>query len=893
MAIGHLSIRSHTRSRGHSVAAGLAYRFRTTLVDRRTGRIHDYDRPDDQAVAAGFAYGDTRPAWDPEDPQAWADAIERAERRKNSIVARDMDAALPHELTPDQREQLARDFAMHVGLAFNVPVAWAIHKPSAYSDARNHHAHFYVATRALDPETRLPGRKLREFTLDGSSDTVMKLRHEWQTLCNDALDDAKVVVLTDPGDPRGGAAALLATHAYGAVKIDLRPFAEVLASERRREQARMQSQPDIDAVDMSAFARHDGYDVIRRKSSEPIVVVDRHGATRTIRGGATASVVENRLNGWTHTKIDPTALAAERHARDVRDGDAKPSSRPAQLTEPPSRGRQSVARLLEDGEPVTERGRRGRRSLEERRANRTRRRRRRTVEQALRETEPVTETVPPAPAPQLDATRPAGLPAPIPNPTIEPAAAAAEPERDEPEPATPAPAADPAQELTARRRGRRPLDERRANRKRRRRAPPAPTPAAAPTAAALPPPRPATLEIAVDVRLTAVAPMDVPGYVGRQLDPHAVAYTRPDTPHCTAFVDTGRRIRVHAHDDPDAILAALRLAKTRFEGRQIVVRGSPAFRQLSLAIAARHGIRAVEAKRAQPDTATAKLPRAAAPPDPVTALALPAPRLPATDRRRAVALLPRAAAPPDPVTALALPAPRLPATDRRRAVALLPRAAAPPDPVTALALPAPRLPATDRRRTVALLPRAAAPPDPVTALALPAPRLPATDRRRAVALLPRAAAPPDPVTALALPATPARVGKRPSALPRVAVAPRLTPPAALPRTIHRSLNQLHARIAELQNQVARLLAAGRTGATAPSATPAKTSSIPTGTTSPVRKSGLGIKEMWTGRRAARQKRRAEAQRQRDEAERRRAEADRARITHPKYAAYRQSLEDGG
>ena len=689
----------------------------------------------------------------------------------------------------------------------------------------------------MDPTTGLPGKKLRQFNLDQSRDTVTRLRHQWERLCNEEL-------------------------------------------ERIKSKAR---------VDMSAFARHDGYTVIRRKSSEPIVVVDRHGATRTIRAGATASVVEDRLNGWTHTKIDPTALADERHARDVRDGDARPSSRPAQLTEPPSRGRQSVAQLLEDDEPVTKRGRRGRRSLEERRANRKRRPRRRAAEQAMRTTAPVTEAVPLAAEPRPAEAGPTQAPAPIPDLDVDLEAVAAGPERDEPDPATLATAADPAQEPTARRRGRRSLEERRANRKRRRRLPPAPAPTAA-AAVAMPPPRAATIEIAWQARFTVLAPVPVPvpGYVGHQLDSHAVAYARPDTPDRVAFVDTGRRIRVHAHDDPDAILAALRLAETRFEGRQIVIRGDPAFRQLSLAIAAKHGIRAVEAKRALPGAA-APFPRAAAPTDPGTAPALPAVQARARARERTPGL-PRVAKRTRPGPATALSTPRLPASERRRTAAPFPRAAAPTDPGTAPALPAVQARARER---IPGLPRVAKRTRPGPATALSTPRLPASERRRTAAPFPRAAAPAHTTPAIALPAMQARAGKRHPALPRVAVAPRLNPATALPHIIHRSLDQLRARIAQLQSQVARLLAAGRTGVAAPSATPAKTSSIPSGTTSPVRKSVLGIKEMWTGRRAARQKRREEALRQRDEAERRRAEAERARITHPKYAAYRQSLEDGG
>ena len=198
MALGHLDLRSHTRSRGHSVAAALAYRFGARFVDERTGTIHDYTRraATGDVAGVGFAHGAHAPRWARNDGQAFCDALERAERRCNSIVVRDCETALPHELSDDQRAALARRWAEHIAAKYDTAVAYAIHRPGPHGDARNHHVHTLIATRALG-ESGLPKAKLRQFHLPsrtdrGSSAEVHALRAEWEGMCNEVLAEAGI-----------------------------------------------------------------------------------------------------------------------------------------------------------------------------------------------------------------------------------------------------------------------------------------------------------------------------------------------------------------------------------------------------------------------------------------------------------------------------------------------------------------------------------------------------------------------------------------------------------------------------------------------------------------------------------------------------------------------------
>ena len=280
MAIAHLSVRPHTRSRGHSVAAGLAYRMRCALTDSRTGKRHDYSRGE-APVAAGYAYGTTAPAWTADDPQEWADAIEAAERRKNSMVSRDVEISLPHEFSDDQRERIAAEWAQWLASRYDAPVAWSIHAPSAHGDDRNHHVHCLMSTRSLGPGG-IPDKKIRSLHgADGPSE-IKAIRAAWEERCNVAL---------------------------AAAGKD-------------------------DRIDMGATARLEGRETVH---------------------------------------LGASSVGIERHARDLRDDDATPSAR---CEGTPGRGRQEVEVMLEDNrdlpeeQPVTARGRRVRKSLEERRAAR-------------------------------------------------------------------------------------------------------------------------------------------------------------------------------------------------------------------------------------------------------------------------------------------------------------------------------------------------------------------------------------------------------------------------------------------------------------------------------------------------------------------------------------------
>ena len=180
MAIYHLSVKTISRSAGRSATAAAAYRAGVEITDERTGEIHDYTRKGGVESAA-LILPDNAPEWARDRAQLW-NAAEQAEKRKNSTVAREFEIALPAELSPEQREKLAHDFARELVKRHGCAADVAIHAPGKGGDNHNHHAHILLTTRRLTPEgfsekTReLDDRKTKE--IDGWRARFASLQNE-------------------------------------------------------------------------------------------------------------------------------------------------------------------------------------------------------------------------------------------------------------------------------------------------------------------------------------------------------------------------------------------------------------------------------------------------------------------------------------------------------------------------------------------------------------------------------------------------------------------------------------------------------------------------------------------------------------------------------------------
>ena len=150
MAIYHLRATMISRSAGRSATAAAAYRVGERIEDHRTGLTFDY------RARGGVDHVETlapanAPAWVQDRSALW-NAVEAAETRKNSQVAREIRVALPAELDHGQRVELVREFCQREFVARGMVADIALHAPGREGDDRNHHAHILLTTREIGPE---------------------------------------------------------------------------------------------------------------------------------------------------------------------------------------------------------------------------------------------------------------------------------------------------------------------------------------------------------------------------------------------------------------------------------------------------------------------------------------------------------------------------------------------------------------------------------------------------------------------------------------------------------------------------------------------------------------------------------------------------------------------
>src|SRR6478609_1154505 len=147
MAIYHFQMKTVSRSQGRSATAAAAYRSGERIEDERTGLVHDYSKRSGVLMAEVVL-----PDGGTVEREALWNAAEGAEKRCNSVVAREFVVALPHELNREQQQDLVRVYAQGLSERTGWAVDVAVHAPGKDGDIRNVHAHLLCTTRKIDTD---------------------------------------------------------------------------------------------------------------------------------------------------------------------------------------------------------------------------------------------------------------------------------------------------------------------------------------------------------------------------------------------------------------------------------------------------------------------------------------------------------------------------------------------------------------------------------------------------------------------------------------------------------------------------------------------------------------------------------------------------------------------
>jgi Ti-type conjugative transfer relaxase TraA len=185
MAIYHLHVKVIGRKSGSSAVASAAYRSASRLRDERLDRGHDF------AGKRGVVHSEVIL---PENaPQAWSDRerlwndVEAFEVRKDAQLAREVEFAIPREMSESQGIELARDFAraefVDRGMIADLNVHWDI----AEDGMPKPHAHVMLTMRAVDQNGF--GQKVREWN---RTEMVERWRERWAEIANERLAELDI-----------------------------------------------------------------------------------------------------------------------------------------------------------------------------------------------------------------------------------------------------------------------------------------------------------------------------------------------------------------------------------------------------------------------------------------------------------------------------------------------------------------------------------------------------------------------------------------------------------------------------------------------------------------------------------------------------------------------------
>jgi Ti-type conjugative transfer relaxase TraA len=193
MAIAFARISYHSRSQGHSAVAGAAYRAGVELKDDRTGETHNFKNRSDVVYSEILLPEDAASHF--KNREVLWNAVEAAEIRKNSQIAKDIVLALPRDLDLALQIDLARNFANTYFVRNGIVADIAIH---SHSDG-NPHAHIYVSTRRLlgDRFDKVKARDLEPDVVRGRVVDPQFWGEQWRDFQNNYFIEQGIDLVVD------------------------------------------------------------------------------------------------------------------------------------------------------------------------------------------------------------------------------------------------------------------------------------------------------------------------------------------------------------------------------------------------------------------------------------------------------------------------------------------------------------------------------------------------------------------------------------------------------------------------------------------------------------------------------------------------------------------------
>ena len=217
IAIYHCSIKIISRGKGKSAVAAAAYRSGEKLTNDYDGTTHDFTRKGG-VVYTEILLPDNAPREYADRSMLW-NAVEAVEKSKDAQLSREIEIALPNELSETECISLAKEFAQQTFVDKGMCADVCIHNPNR--EQKNIHAHIMLTMRPFNEDGTWGDKQKKEYLLDkngnkiydkrkrtykcrtvqttdwNSREKAEEWRSEWENFINSALAEKGIIEKVD------------------------------------------------------------------------------------------------------------------------------------------------------------------------------------------------------------------------------------------------------------------------------------------------------------------------------------------------------------------------------------------------------------------------------------------------------------------------------------------------------------------------------------------------------------------------------------------------------------------------------------------------------------------------------------------------------------------------
>ena len=166
MAIFHCSIKIIGRGKGKSAIAAAAYREGKRYEDPETGIVSDYTHKGGVICSEVMLPGNAPEAY--RNSEARWNSVQRAEKQSNAQLAREVEVALPRELSRDTQIRLIREYVQGQFVDRGMCAVWSLHDKGD----GNPHAHIMLTMRGLKKDGSWAAKEKKEYKLDENGNRI-------------------------------------------------------------------------------------------------------------------------------------------------------------------------------------------------------------------------------------------------------------------------------------------------------------------------------------------------------------------------------------------------------------------------------------------------------------------------------------------------------------------------------------------------------------------------------------------------------------------------------------------------------------------------------------------------------------------------------------------------